>query len=142
MHTIFRAAPLSPSFCLPKNARIIGETLRELSERFHVGIREYSINSNHVHALTVAKTRHGYSSFLRAFSGIVAMKLTGAKKGSALMRDFWLTRPWSRIVSWGRDLTRVVVYIIRNRFESLGLIPYTARKRHHTRAGPEEKESS
>ena len=129
MHTTLRSehAIGNRSFLMPHNSRVIRSLMKSLCSRFGIRVYEYSINSNHIHLLTLAKTRQGYKSFLRAFSGAVAMKMTGARKGTGLAKRFWAARPWSRIVAWGKAFLVARKYVMQNHFESIGVIPYTHR---------------
>ena len=127
MHTTMRASGVGSSFLLTKNARVIRQAIGTLSKRHGVRVYESSVNSNHLHLLTRSRTREGYRSFLRALSGIIAMRLSGAKKGAALIKKFWASRPWSRIVSWGRAFKIACEYVIRNQMESTGQIAYVPR---------------
>ena len=138
MHTTLRSehAVGMLSFLMPNNARFIRALLKTFSCRFGICVYESSINSNHIHLLTRAKSREGYKSFLRVLSGAIAMKLTGARKGTALAKKFWAGRPWSRIVAWGRAFFVAKKYVIQNRFESCGIIAYIPRKNKGVRAGP------
>ncbi len=138
MHTTLRSewAKGPHSLLMAGNVAFIRARLKALSAQFGICIYEYSINSNHLHLLTRAKSREGYKSFLRALSGVIAMKITGAKKGARLVEKFWLGRPWSRIIDWGRAFFIAKKYVIRNHPESIGIISYTPRLLKRARAGP------
>ncbi len=127
MHTTLRSET-HRSFLLPKNAAVIRNCLVLNAKKFGIQIYEYSINSNHIHLLTRARSRHGFKAFLKALSGMIAMKLSGSKKGRSLKSRFWALRPWSRIVVWGRAFINAKNYVIRNQLESTGIIRYTPRK--------------
>ena len=128
MHTTLRANGVGSSFLLPRNATLIRQAIRTLSKRHCVLVYESSVNSNHIHLLTRSRTREGYRFFLRALSGIIAMRLSGAKKGSGLTQKFWAHRPWSRIVQWGWAFKIACDYVIRNQKESIGMIAYVPRR--------------
>jgi hypothetical protein len=74
------------------------------------------------------KTRLELQNFLRAFAGVTARLVTGARKGFRVGR-FWDFLSYSRVVTWGRDFKSVRAYVVENRFEALGLIPYRPRGR-------------
>jgi hypothetical protein len=58
------------------------------------------------------------SAFLRSFAGILARKITGARKGRPLQAGrFWSALAWSRVITWGREYSTVRRYIFRNRIE-------------------------
>lgn len=70
---------------------------------------------------------------MRAISGIIAIKVTGANKTKELKQKFWDYRPWTRIVEWKKAYTIAKDYVIQNHLEAIGLIPYTPRS--HKTAG-------
>ena len=116
------------SLLLPKNRQRIDTLTNLLSIRFGIKIYDRATNQNHLHFLLRAQSKTALTSFLRALPGMLAMRITGAKKGSPLTIRFWTKRIWSRIVSFGRDFRAVKKYIMQNTLEALGLIPYTPRK--------------
>lgn len=62
------------------------------------------------------------------------MRLTRSKKGSPLLKGFWDSRPWSRILAWGKAFKTAVKYVIKNEQEALGLIQHRrSRKPPNTR---------
>ncbi len=131
MHTTMHSSQARGvySFLLPKNTRVIRETIFMVANRFGIQVYDFSINSNHLHLLTRARTRHGYQAFLRVLSATIVMKLTGGRKGNELTKSFWDVRPWSRIVAWGKAFFTVKNYVIRNQLESLGRIAYQPREK-------------
>ena len=50
-----------------------------------------------------------------------------------MSEGFWDYRPFSRVVSWGRDFNNCIRYLKQNILEALGFVPYTARKDYYSR---------
>ena len=73
------------------------------------------------------RTIAGIQAFLRVFSGQLAMKITGGRKGNKLLERFWDARPFTRLVNWGTDFSNVVDYIFRNILETAQLVSYKPR---------------
>ncbi len=121
-HLVFKSS--QSVFLHPQNAPFIKLLLARMSQRFKVRLFRYSINSNHLHLLTQPMNRKGMQGFLRSISGIIARKMTGAKKGKACGKGFWEQVVFSKVVEWGRQFARVQNYIQRNEWEALGVIPY------------------
>jgi hypothetical protein len=44
---------------------------------------------------------------------------------------FWQFRPFSRVMSWGRDFKNGCKYVVQNTLEALGFIPYKPRRNHY-----------
>jgi hypothetical protein len=66
---------------------------------------------------------------MRAISGIIALKVTGARKTKELKQKFWDYRPWSRVVQWRKAYSVVKDYVIQNHLEAIGAISYKPRPR-------------
>jgi len=92
------------SLLLPCHRKAIEEALLKLSKKWGITLYDKAINTNHLHLLIKAMSKITLSHFLRALSGIIAMKITGAKKGRPV--KFWAKRVYSRIVSFGREFSR------------------------------------
>jgi REP element-mobilizing transposase RayT len=95
---------------------MVRATLRALAQRF--GIRVYDVANvgSHLHLLVRARKREAFQAFLRSFAGIVARRVTGARRGQPRGR-FFTALAWSRVVAWGRDYLGVRHYVFRNAIE-------------------------
>lgn len=119
----------------PEHKSFIRETVTKLSNRFGIRIYEISINSNHMHLLLRASTHGGFKNFLRSLAGVVARKVSGARKGCVLGRRFWDELAWSRIVEWGKAFWAARKYVVQNVLEADGRVPYTPRRVRRAPAG-------
>jgi hypothetical protein len=63
-----------------------------------------------------ARRREDFQGFLRSFAGLVARRVTGARRARPRGR-FFSGLAWSRVINWGRDYVGVRHYIFRNRIE-------------------------
>jgi hypothetical protein len=116
------------------------------------GVKVYRVANagNHLHLLVRFTKRRGLQNFLRGSSGLIARKVLGAERGRARKRGpdrglgtragshrgampqnkavaserqrFWSQRPFTRIVSWGKDFDSVLAYVKLNSLEALGFI--------------------
>jgi REP element-mobilizing transposase RayT len=100
--------------------------LRALARRHGVRVYEFAVTSNHLHAVLRAKTRAHFQAFLRAFAGVAARLVTGARRGHPVGR-FWDDLAYSRVLHWGREFRKVRDYVIQNAMEALDLVPYRRR---------------
>jgi REP element-mobilizing transposase RayT len=110
-----------------ENERIVRSALRRLARRFEIRVYEFANSGNHLHLLVRSKCRLAFQNWLRAFAGVTARLITGARKGYAIGR-YWDLLAYSRIVAWGRDFCGVRSYVVQNQFEAKGLIPYRRRR--------------
>lgn len=101
--------------------------LPEKCRRYEVKLFHYSIQGNHLHLLIQCGDRKSLSKLLRVVSGVVARKVLGAEKGRGKDVGFWGARPYSRVLTWGREFRNVLSYIERNGLEALGKISYVKR---------------
>ncbi len=102
--------------------------LPQLAKRVGVTLYHFSNNGTHLHIVLSACSAGAQSTFLRALSGVVARKVLGAEKGKSKNIKFWTERPYSRLVTWGREFKNVMLYVQRNCLEAAGKIPYFARE--------------
>ncbi len=86
----------------PTTEARIQEILRELSQRHGVKVFEYANGGDQLHLLLRAKSRPGFQAFLRAFAGLTARLVTGAKKGKPSGK-FWDALTYSRVLAWGKE---------------------------------------
>jgi len=80
--------------------------MRELSQRHGVKVFEYANGGDQIHLLLRAKSRVGFQAFLRAFAGLTARLVTGAKKGKPSGK-FWDALTYSRVLAWGKEFDMV-----------------------------------
>jgi REP element-mobilizing transposase RayT len=84
----------------------IKETLRVLAQRHGIKVFEFSNGGDQVHLLLRAESRTSFQAFLRAFAGLVARQVTGARKGKPSGR-FWDALTFSRVLNWGEEFELV-----------------------------------
>ena len=95
--------------------------IKLLSERFGIKVYRFANSGNHLHLLVQPTSRQAYLNFIRALTGIIARIVLNAERGSASMIDrFWDSRPFTRIVEWGKDFAGVRNYIDLNTLEAIG----------------------
>ena len=112
-------------------------TLRTLSARHGIKVFEYSNGGDQVHLLLRARSRASFQAFLRAFAGLVARKVTGARKGKPSGR-FWDTLTYSRVLKWGEEFDLVRSFLAGGELDALALLrqpPKSPPKRPAARAG-------
>jgi REP element-mobilizing transposase RayT len=136
MHVVMRSEKAKGAMSLLKHNRKIEDLLFAEASKNHVKLHAAANAGNHLHLLVQAPSREHLSNFLRAVSGRVAMVATGARKGKKLSapkasgtatqtkavrpEGFWDQRPFTRLVSLGRDFTHVCRYIALNSTETFG----------------------
>jgi REP element-mobilizing transposase RayT len=116
MHVVLASKRAQGDWSLRKHARSVRSTLRALAQRFGIRVYRFANVGTHLHLLVRARRREAFQAFLRSFAGIVARRVTGARRGRPSGR-FFSALAWSRVVSWGRDYFGVRHYVFRNAIE-------------------------
>ena len=123
LHVVLRSSRATGknSMLEDHNRQKIKWLIRKQAKRFGVNLYRYSNNGNHIHLLVKPGADRGnFQSFLRAVSGLIARLVLKAERGRAKSVKFWDSRPFSRIVNWGKAFARCAHYIERNVLEALG----------------------
>jgi REP element-mobilizing transposase RayT len=133
MHVVLRSERARGAWSLRKHESRINEALRACARRSGTRVYEFANVGSHLHLLLRARRRDGFQAFLRAFAGMAARIVTGARRGRPCGGGpFWTTLAWSRIVAWGRDYRGVRHYVFRNQIEGV----VGPRIRHALERGP------
>jgi REP element-mobilizing transposase RayT len=129
-HAVFKAN-LGPAIWFTKSQRSIRRLLSKTAARYDVKIKDSAINKDHIHLVFYTKHREDQVRFLRLFAAEMGRKYKEIRKrlGINQQRQFWVERPFTRLVSWGRkSLERVHNYLKKNRDEAAGYVPYAPRR--------------
>ncbi|MBS1958414.1 MAG: transposase [Bdellovibrionales bacterium] len=130
MHLVMRSshARADRSF-LKRSRRIAIQALVERQARLKgVRIYRYANSGNHLHLIVLPRSRESFHAFTRAISGLIARLVLRAERGCAKNLRFWDARPFTRILEWGRDYRRACAYVVQNKLEALGFVPYRPRQ--------------
>lgn len=141
------------SFLQNRNRQFIDCTIKRFAKKFGVRIYRQSINSNHIHLLLRITNRVLYCAFIKAVSGKIATHVMAGQSFAQYVKSgrqqgrgdgaltvkrrvdtklaFWQFRPFSRVVSWGKDFTKCAKYVKQNVLEALGFVPYTSRRNYY-----------
>ncbi|HAG92381.1 MAG TPA: hypothetical protein DCL41_10935 [Bdellovibrionales bacterium] len=116
MHLVLKANKIT----LFRNRDFIQRTLHKQSQKFGHRILTWSVQRNHIHLLIRIWDRNSYIKFIRALTGLIARKLG---------RGLWKFRPFTRVLSWGREIWNVNNYIFKNEMEVFGFWEYQPRRK-------------
>jgi len=161
LHIVLRSNYAHGPHSMLKHERVIRNTLLKMGRKHGVKIYRVANAGNHLHLLVRFTKRRALQNFLRGSTGLIARKMMGRERGPAFTQEevapttqgdsnvrtsrklstsaanrapkqfFWTQRPFTRIVSWGRDFDSTLAYVKLNTLESLGFI-----SRKFTRALP------
>lgn len=121
-----------------KNARTISEILRKQARCCGVKIYHFVNVGNHLHLVVRITDRNLYRKYIRSVTGLIARHVLQKQRGRGLMasksnrsslsglnregakrKGFWIARPFTRLISWGKDFTRIRRYMNKNHREAL-----------------------
>ena len=72
-----------------------------------------------MHLLVKIDTRDSYKKFIHSVTSALAVYLRKLKPN---LESVFSLRPYTRIVSWGKDFKNALEYLILNKLEAMGLI--------------------
>jgi REP element-mobilizing transposase RayT len=127
MHVVIRSklAKGEMSLAAPKNRKLIDDTLKAKAKKFGVKVYKVGNGGNHLHMIIKLGNRYAYNGFIRAFTGTLALKITRSNKFKKLKEKFWESRPYSRVIEWGRAYSIAKDYLLLNELETCGILTYS-----------------
>jgi REP element-mobilizing transposase RayT len=110
---------------------LLRKLLFQYAKRFGVKVYKESVQKDHLHFCIKITNRQLYRSFIRALTGVISQKLG---------KGLWILKPYSRVLTWGREFLNTLDYILLNDCEVSGIVPYAIRssRRHTFRPKAEE----
>ncbi len=102
----------------PGNRRL-EQLIQNTAKRFHIRIYSMALNWSHIHCVMKIKDRKDYNAFIRVLTSILALRIRIHQNFAGKV---FTLRPFTRIISWGRDFKNVLSYLVLNELESLGLL--------------------
>ncbi len=153
------------SFLRKHNKSAIERLIFRTASKYHIRVYQRAIVGNHLHLVIRAKQRQQYHIFIRVLASQIAshvMKrqsfrifkkslvrvfMQGEKRGDphhyrvseeqqGKEQQFWQMRPFSRVLTWGRDFKTACAYVQKNTLEALGFLQFS-RKKARGRKSPE-----
>ena len=109
------------SFLTPRNKVLIKKLLKAHAQKYNIQVLSSANVGNHLHIHLQTRTTQGFKAFIRAFSGAVALKVTGASKINKLKNKFWTQTPYTRFVHGVKDCLKLQDYLRINILEGFGV---------------------
>lgn len=105
----------------PRNAKKIDAIVHSQAKKAGVRVYHYVNVGGHLHLVIRIHGRQSYAKFIRAVTGLIARHVLGAERNAAKGLKFWQARPFTRLVTWGRDYNRLRGYYMeKNRLDAVG----------------------
>lgn len=135
MHLVLRSTKAKGAKSFIRHRKFIDETLTKFANKYGVAIVSSGNAGNHLHLQIKLATRYSYKPFIRAVTGVIAMKIGGvsrwtkgeSKQVSGIYEDsriqskrFWDRRPFTRIVESFKAYSNLKNYVRVNELEGFG----------------------
>jgi REP element-mobilizing transposase RayT len=114
IHLILKSC--EPNLFNPGN-RALEKTIRATARRFNVKLFDLTFNWSHIHSVIQIKDAEDYRAFIRAVTSLISALV---KKNKPNLKTIFTLRPFTRVISWGRELKSVMNYQILNKMEAMG----------------------
>ena len=97
------------------NAKKIESIILSQSKRWGIRIYHYVNVGNHLHLVIKLNNRRSFNPFIRVITGLIARHVLNAERGSSKNIQFWAARPFTRLISWGKDYLNINKYMKKNK---------------------------
>ena len=105
--------------------RLLENLIRSQCAKFNIQVFDFALNWSHIHLLIRIRDRQDYIKFIRSLTSILASKIRQSKPD---LTEIFTLRPFTRIITWGRDFRNALSYQVLNQLESLNLITRKKKK--------------
>lgn len=109
----------------PSN-RSLENLIKSHAEKFDIQVYDLALNWSHIHLLIKLQHRTDYVKFIRSLTSVLSLRIRAAQKN---IGKIFTLRPFTRIVSWGRDFKRALSYQLLNQLEAFGIVNRREKKR-------------
>lgn len=107
-----------------RNCERVSRIVHHQAKQRSIRIYHFVNVGNHLHVViriqskSIVCGKQEFHSFIRAISGLIARQVLKAERNSAKNVQFWVARPFSRLITWGRDYNFVTRYMGKNRSQA------------------------
>jgi REP element-mobilizing transposase RayT len=95
--------------------KIIQQLILAESKRFGIKIYDFAVNWSHIHMIIKIPSRGAYKKWIRSLTSQLVQKLSAHLKQNLV--GLFDLRPFTKIISWGRQFQRALRYQIYNQRE-------------------------
>ncbi len=122
MHLVLRSDRARGPKSLLKYDSVVKAVISKLARRH--GVRVYRIVNagNHLHITLKLSKQFLWRGFISGVTGGVA-RAVDFKRDENSKQGFWNSRPFTRVIAWGRDYNVVKDYHVLNQLEADGVVP-------------------
>ncbi|MBK7962298.1 MAG: transposase [Bdellovibrionales bacterium] len=124
MHLVLKSAQAIGTKSMLHNYNVskIDEIIRTHARLCRIRIYHLVNVGNHLHLVIKLDDRKKFSKFIRVITGLIARHVLKAQRGAAgeskaagyKKNQFWVARPFTRLIAWGRDYEHITKYMKKN----------------------------
>lgn len=137
-HPLHLVIKSSGSTLFKPGSRALENLIRHHADKHHIKIYRISLNWSHTHILLKLPSREAYRAFIRTLTARI-VDLFSKQTGRSLKGLFDL-RPFTRVLSWGRDFRSAMLYHDLNDQEALGLIVRKKTRNKNSKKNPDQNQ--
>lgn len=97
-HVVLKSSKAQGGLSFYKHKQLVHSLLREKAKKFFVEIKDFVNMGNHLHLKVRFKDAKKFQQFLKSYTGLLARKITGARRGFRFGR-FWDGLVFTRILT-------------------------------------------
>lgn len=99
--------------------RSLEKLIRKIATKYQIKIYDLALNWSHIHFLIRIPSRKNYNAFVRELSSLLATKIRLAKPN---LKAIFTLRPFTRILTWGKEFKTAFDYHLLNKLEAVGFL--------------------
>lgn len=122
MHLVLRSDQARGAKSLLKYDTVVRAVITKLARKHGVRIYRIVNAGNHLHITLKLSKQFMWKGFISGITGGIARAL-GFKRDAGSRQGFWNSRPFTRMIAWGRDYNVVKDYHVLNQLEADGAVP-------------------
>lgn len=121
----------SRSMLSRRNVNHVDKLIRRQAKLGGIRIFRFVNVGNHLHLVIRIQNRKCFAKFIRSVTGLIARHVMENERGKergdeysnsmsrALRKTkFWISRPFTRLISWGKDFNHLSRYMAKNRAQA------------------------
>ena len=122
MHLVLRSDRARGAKSLLKYDHVVRNVIAKLASKHGVRIYRIVNAGNHLHITLKLSKQFLWHGFISGVTGGIPRAL-GFKRDENSKQGFWNSRPFTRMIAWGRDYNVVKDYHVLNQLEVDGVVP-------------------
>jgi len=121
IHFVLKSEKAKRNLSFVNHKSSLEKIIAQVCKVHHIKLYEMAINFDHIHLVIRLPNVSAYAGWIKALTSLIVQTI--ARRAKQAIKNFFTLRPYSRIITWGRQFKRVLEYQILNQMEIFGLRP-------------------